>query len=345
MINLLVLMVAFLVLSVIFIDRKSNIESNKIFMSKKHTTVLKGVAMVLVLVSHIGGYGYNIAVTHPLGAIGVCIFLIVSGYGLNESIKRKGRKCYFKNRIKRVMIPYWIVILISYITLSFSKDTILNLIQYMFLLKLPEGSYWYIEFILCWYVFFYFISLIKNRNKKALVMIVVAIIFSLLNLSDRVYVWQIVSFPIGVIISDYADTIYKMSLKAKKATIFIPLIVLVISVIIKKMPFVENNELGFTDTLCQITLSLSAGIFIVIIMYILYDLKVWKITSYIGEISYELYLVHPLLLSIIIKNSSAIFLSIFIISTILLSVSLNKICKLILKSNRNWLNYYLDLFH
>ena len=57
------------------------------FLSRDNTMVYKGVAITSVILCHfMGTFGSgNVTLFTPLGGIGVAIFLILSGFGLNES--------------------------------------------------------------------------------------------------------------------------------------------------------------------------------------------------------------------------------------------------------------------
>ena len=64
-------------------DRKSGE-----LIGKRETQILKGFAILLVIVCHyMGNYGLGVTLFTPLGGIGVSIFLILAAYGLNESWK------------------------------------------------------------------------------------------------------------------------------------------------------------------------------------------------------------------------------------------------------------------
>lgn len=56
-------------------------------MDRNHTIEDKGLAILLVILCHAAGtFGQGKFVLFtPLGGIGVAIFLLLSGYGLNES--------------------------------------------------------------------------------------------------------------------------------------------------------------------------------------------------------------------------------------------------------------------
>ena len=46
--------------------------------TKEETQLLKGIAILLVVFEHIGQV-FHLSVLNPLGPIGVCLFLFVSG--------------------------------------------------------------------------------------------------------------------------------------------------------------------------------------------------------------------------------------------------------------------------
>ena len=97
----------------------------------------------------------------PCGGIGVALFLILSGYGLNESWKKKGLEGFWKGKILRVWIPY--LLWISFVTL-YSKDTFG--LDYLLDVSLLKTSYWYIGYLFWWYAIFYVVYKIQNTKYK-----------------------------------------------------------------------------------------------------------------------------------------------------------------------------------
>ncbi len=76
--------------------------------SKDFTTVIKGFAIAVVIYGHLGNL-FHIRYLTPLGGIGVALFLIASGYGINESWKKNGPEHFWKKRMISVYIPYLII--------------------------------------------------------------------------------------------------------------------------------------------------------------------------------------------------------------------------------------------
>jgi uncharacterized membrane protein len=61
------------------------------FLDRNSSSVAKGIGILFVMLCHfMGDFGGGTVLLTPLGGIGVAIFLILSGYGLNESWTRGG---------------------------------------------------------------------------------------------------------------------------------------------------------------------------------------------------------------------------------------------------------------
>ena len=104
---------------------------------------MKGVAILLVILSHIGHDGFHHRMFVPLGGFGVAIFLILSGYGLMESFKKKGLENYFRKRFLRILTPYILWVMIYTIIMYGMQWQIF----------LSDIRYWFVEYISIWYIF------------------------------------------------------------------------------------------------------------------------------------------------------------------------------------------------
>lgn len=74
--------------------------------SKDTTTIFKGVAILMIVMGHVGQLVPFSRPFTPLGAIGVALFLLCSGYGIEKSFLKNGRKDSWKKRIINVWLPY-----------------------------------------------------------------------------------------------------------------------------------------------------------------------------------------------------------------------------------------------
>lgn len=184
------------------IETKLSSSSQILHMTKGQTTLLKGTAIFLILFDHIGeNIGWFPSL--PLGAVGVYIFLFLSGYGLMRSADNNGIAGYWRKRIKKVYVPYIAVlalcVVLSIICLHSVSE---NFIKYLVLWKVPFGEYWYLRIQIKWYIAFFAIWLVKDRfqlsYKNWFVMIMIAdLIIVTTNIAFRNYAWTLGAFLWG----------------------------------------------------------------------------------------------------------------------------------------------------
>lgn len=90
------------------------IESNQedIHLSSQMAVFFKGVAIIMVIISHIISKCYDASyITNLFGTGGTSIFLLLSGYGLYSSYKNKGIeiKSFWESKINKIFIPYILI--------------------------------------------------------------------------------------------------------------------------------------------------------------------------------------------------------------------------------------------
>lgn len=265
--------------------------------SKEDTQILKGLAISMVMVEHLGQV-LHIAALNPLGPIGVCLFLFVSGYGLSCSYKKNGRNKYFSKRILKVYIPYLVSIAIFSIWSYFIGKTLTvkAIFGYAILKELPQGSFWYLQLLFYWYMVFYFLTfLFDNEKALATALCVATFVITVYSGFNRLYVWQFASFPAGVMVSKHKEPIDKPSKIAGGGGLL--LVATVIMIVLKKTQYVELHELGIADTMLQIGITWCLSIFMFFMVDCLKKMNILKkAVLLIGSISYELYLAHVLFL-------------------------------------------------
>ena len=169
--------------------------------SKEDTQLLKGIAIMMVIVEHLGQV-LHINALNPLGPIGVCLFLFISGYGLSFSYEKNGRDRYFTKRMLKVYIPY-IVSVVLFCMWSYCIGKILTskiFFGYITLSILPQGSFWYLRLLFYWYIAFFLLTYVfENRWVLIIALCIASIGVTIYSGFNRLYVWQFASFPAGVI--------------------------------------------------------------------------------------------------------------------------------------------------
>lgn len=262
-------------------------EADYKFMSVQHTNVCRAVAAIIIILQHVSG-GFEIRYLTPLGGIGVAIFLILSGYGLNESYKKKkSGGGYWRSKIIRVLIPY-VTVSIIVITIQFLTRT-----------KIGIPYYWYLDFMFFQYMVFYLIIAIpKLYIKRYLVLCVVSAVtfIGCSCTANGLRAEQAISFLVGVWVSDnYA--------KAKK-WLMNPMILLALMIggtlllATKQIPAIRMHEGEILWQGIQLVMKISFAMVVIGGVYLARRLFNNGFITLVGGISYELYLVHFRLLGL-----------------------------------------------
>lgn len=257
------------------------------------TTKMKAMAIIMVVISHVGTTLFG-RLFNPFGGIGVSTFLILSGYGLMESYKQHGLDGFWRKRLSRVLVPYLIFLLVycAYRMVANGEFPIFNL------------RYWFVEYIVIWYVLFYFIMKYCLKCRWLLLSIAAIVIFLLMPCLQA---QQSLCFMAGILISEKKNAVASIS---RKRLIQIAVSCVVISffasLIVQWLPiyryhldptsmqpwlafkYIEDDDILRKSI--QVISHLPAGIFVIIMMTLLDHVKI-PLLEPIGRISYEIYLV------------------------------------------------------
>ncbi len=311
------------------------INQNKIehieWMDRSFTTVIKGFSILTVVWAHTGAK-LGMGGIQFIAGIGVALFLICSGYGLEVSYHKNGLKHFWKKRFLKVCIPFWIVELMTTVikqNFVFS-DFVLNIVFFK--------SLWFLRYIVICYIIFYIVSKIvnilkfKNNEEIYFLLFIFALWFVIESLffanPDMPFLEarQMLSFPLGVIIAKYKDKIVNIIHKLSYTqNIFIVFGVGVIGIVfmvvtqlnvIKSQPYIISNALSLLTVLPLAIVILLIGI---LITRLFRNLFLYEC----GLVSYEIYLIHIYTLSVVSK--SVLSLMFFIIITICLAILLHLI--------------------
>lgn len=179
----------------------------------------------------------NTVVFTPLGGTGVAIFIFISGYGLNESYKKKGLSHYWRNKIVRVLLPYFIIITLLYI---FSMDFTWQ--RYILDILGLKTSFWHIAFIMNWYIAFWVFSrYLKHYRTWLLLIMGVIILFLFPNLEAE----QAFSFLLGYIVSCRVEYFKSLSCRAYVKCGVLMFVVGTAFLAVKQLPAIRACEYEF----------------------------------------------------------------------------------------------------
>ena len=262
---------------------------------------IKGLSCLLIVAHHFclwidGLYCDNLLV-HFIGVrggvIGVAVFFFLSAWGLSES-QEKNRYpfiVFVSRRLSKLFIPLLFTNIIYYFVLLLNNRLSFHL-SYLLLtafnLKLYDGALWFCNTILIFYLIFYFAFLPNSKWIKVFICLLATVFYSIvltvLFPHAPFYVYSLVGFPLGMILSLYKKS--ALSIRFCGFCVFFFSLFLLGGAFI--FPFYENLFLMnfFSFLIVFILVSI-----IVVIHRVSLPVKL-NVLPFIGLYSYEIYLLH-----------------------------------------------------
>lgn len=259
-----------------------------------HTQYLKGIAILFVIISHIGNYSGKTWFT-PLGGIGVSLFLFCSGFGLMSSFKKNGLYGFWRRKLISIYVPFVFVEIVASLVI---KSTFTELLLDLLFIRWLSPIGWYMQYLFISYLIFYLgVRFIPNIIVRRIIWVGIAVcsFFFCGNLRAE----QCVSFLLGVYMAEHYTDIKNFSFtkRARNGVVFI--FVATILLAVKQLPQVREQS-HYVITLFN--LLLKSGFMLGIILITSSVLLLPSLFKYFGKMSYELYLTHGYFLWIISEN-------------------------------------------
>lgn len=196
------------------------------YISRAQTDSIKGIFAIIILYSHMRGYfisgapysrGYNFMLNN-LGQLMVVMFLLYSGYGIMEALKRN-RKKYFDTFLTHRVGKVWLMFLIA-LAMFMILNAVLGIkhepMKYITSLIAWDdigNSNWFVFDILVLYILTYLVLLIQAKGGEILTVTIIYILtfvfLIILNLSGKSFWWYdtILAYPTGMFYSLYKEKI------------------------------------------------------------------------------------------------------------------------------------------
>lgn len=181
--------------------------------SRELTVYLKAIAILFVVFGHIG-------IIPTGGAVGVEMFLVLSGYGIHQSYLRKGLKNFWKNKLDKIWLPFmmWELIITSFFIItksntSFNSSSIVEIFTSIIgvnTYNVLDKTMWYIPYLFIEYFLFWVIYRYGNKIKSFILFLSLTFVVSCIaykGLFPRytgLWIYTL-GFPIGVFYSQYLD--------------------------------------------------------------------------------------------------------------------------------------------
>lgn len=195
--------------------------------SVSQTQAIKGIFVITVFFSHFCSYVHIEAwYDKPLqayciflGQLMVAPFLLYSGYGIFESVKKKGDayiKDFPKKRILKTLIHFDFAVIL-FLILDLIIERQVSIPDFLLSLTAWESignSNWFIFAILCAYIFaFAGLIIFKGNLRKTLFVIIamsIAYMVVVSQFKDNYWIDTILAFPMGCSLSLYKGKIDKI---------------------------------------------------------------------------------------------------------------------------------------
>lgn len=286
------------VLMLILLSSYRKYEYDKMaIIDKKLTCQLKGMAIIFVVLAHMTlMYYLDLKTIGNFGAIGVDIFLILSGYGIYKSYTKKGIcKQFVVKRLKTIYVPFIIVVLFEVLWRFHSENahySVYRLITFFTgfdVKRILDGTYWYISYIILWYLIFIIVyKFSKYKILNLILLFYFAYLFKVSKFIDPVkdLSWQysihFIAFPIGVLVASYERKIVKLLANNVYKLV---IAILVVGSISAHYVFSYNSDYYWLY-------NFNVAMFFIVTAIFLQSLGFMsKFLNFVGDISYEIYLV------------------------------------------------------
>lgn len=306
-------------------DEKETIVSS---LSPKETMALRGVAMLIIVYSHMADPGIRTTFFfYVSGALGVAICFFISGYGLGKGYHHKENYLshFLPKKLLRVLMPYFVLYAVYALI---AKPSWRQIIRELFTLRMAENLLWYLKVQLLLYIFFYCsYRLVKKEERKLLTLITGCIVYSLLLFSlhaETFWYKTCLFFPLGVWFST-ADGFFLPLLRKKTTCIIFAFI----SFFMFAMIYFKGR-MGMELLVDGIYMS-AFGLFLVGLGSYF---KESLLLGWIGKYSLEVYLLHCLILRMAgtyFPGTQAVSYLTLVIVVLLLSVPLEKISNILIR--------------
>ncbi|MEG4229738.1 acyltransferase [Microcoleus sp. N9_B2] len=325
------------------------------------TNQMKGIAILIIIVHHVGlvlgSPGYLSPLVY-LGFPSVAIFLVLSGYGIFLSIEKKGLNNFFSKRVMRVYIPFILamtgkILIFDYFILNKRSNVGDSLLKIFFAPSTLDRYMWFIVYIIFWYCITYVVfSMNNSKESKIFYLFITAIV---VGISPLPHTWlrNPFSFPFGCWIGANSQIIIEnlenllAGKKPKLSSIFahikkhlnhyIETFTLYLSFgmvflhlwVWMKFPNSANTQIyspliysPIIQVIARAIIGISFAILIIGLIILLGKFKIrCTFLNFLGENSFEIYLVHGTLLSLFELMSGVDFAVTFFVYFIIVCIS------------------------
>lgn len=321
-------------------------EYNKeIGLGKSNMNYVRGIACVMVIICHassINGAQGVLMIPFNTGLLPDGIFFFCSGFGLMYSYINK--KNYLKGFLMKRVMPIYIPLVLSNILyiiaeifMEDKKIDAVAIVKQILGIDLVCASEWFVRVLILFYILFYIFGTICKNSKKFVIAITICIIvYRCVTIryenSLAIVISHVFPFIIGIWCAyfDFSKLEYYIKKHYRKILIIFAVITVMsfgyISVIRWHLPITWTESKVVND----IAGTMYQNVFVIMVIIISMRLRIKsRVTAFIGAISYDIYLMHQLMINIsqrvLVQYSLIISLVFSLLLSILAGVTFNKV--------------------
>lgn len=304
--------------------------------SVNNTTAVKGLLSIGILLSHMPKFTPNelpFTATATIGSIGVGAFFFLSGFAIHKTTYTKQISLcgFFKKKASRILVLF-LFMLCFYVVFELLSSGSIKPIINSFIKGYPISNSWYVIAILVFYVFYY-LSFKFGKTKplgvsfailSCLTVLYCVIVMCIFRWSDWWYK-TCITFIIGVAWAAYEKHIVKFVNRFYVPCFLLGLVFAACSYLFPGICNRINIHFEAIWTINDGLMGLAFALFMAVILC-KFSFKN-KLTLFLGNVSYEIYLWHGLVMNalayIFNTQDSAIHQEVFSLLVILLTLAVS----------------------
>lgn len=314
---------------------------------KQNTDQLRGMCALLIIAHHIAAQKFTDGLFHQLGYISVIsgyllvgYFFLISGYGLEygEIYAVKHKKYSLLRRIVTIGVPYITISLLYWAYGQYMTEQIGFLDIATSILKgNPLVKYsWYSAAIIIVYVFFEISKMNSSKNCNLYVMTLLLVGYIMFGVFRNYSVFwynTVLIVLVGILVARYKEQIYGWIEHYDKASVIVSLIIFGVSTVLQIK--CGNNVGGVAKVLIQ-QATLIAAVYLMMMIDYFFSLNSIFL-KWIAAFSYEIYLTHGLVMSVVknflvVDTAGIAYAGTVIVLTILLSFAEHLLNKKVIRA-------------
>lgn len=309
---------------VIYKARIMNADYAKEALDYRNTLSIRGICAIEIVLGHIGIALPNQLLLFPFRKAGILIvgiFFFLSGYGLMYSLENKKDYLvgFLKKRITAILLPVFLVCIFTMLIYSIILDNNNSIIGLA--LNSIKSINWYVWEIFGCYILFYLAYKFAEKKTAFKIVVIICSLFICISyvtgLSNPWY-GSTLCFPLGLWAMQNKEKFLEWSTVRWMRKAIVLGIILGISIILF---FILPGRSIIGAIVSRNIASLS---FCCLAVILLRKVKLGnRISSFLGEISFEIYLIHPVI--IYFFHSSQVYIEndiVYTIVTIMTSILL-----------------------